>query len=156
MKTPIQTHHALCGLMSALLFTAAGTFTAHADLINEDFSSGTLPATLEISAGSNVSFTGGVALFDGANNAVQTALRTVEDDFYGQSFVAEVTVTQNVGANFFGMGNGGLGGGFNAPLNPTIWLDMRILASDWSWQDSGTPAGSGSIGAPGGGISACG
>ena len=148
MKTPIKTNHALCGLMSALLFTAAGAFTAHADLINEDFSSGTLPPTLQIASGSAVSFTGGVALFTGPTNADETSLRTVEADFYGQSFVAEVTFNLPIGAGFFGMGNGALGGGFNAPLGPTIWLDMRNN-SNWAWEDGAFPAAiNGSMGIP--------
>ena len=150
MKTPIKTNHALCGLMSTLLFTTAGTFTAHADLINEDFSSGTLPPTLQIASGTAVSFTGGAALFTGLTANDETSLRTVEADFYGQSFVAEVTFNLPIGAGFFGMGNGGLSAppSLVGPLGPAIWLDMRN-GSNWAWEDGAFPAASnGSMGIP--------
>ena len=120
----MKTRNALCGFMSGLLLLAAGTLTAHAEVISENFNGGTLPATMEIS-GSNLVFTGGAVLFPGTAEAERTYLRTVAANFYSRSFVAEVTVTTDSIA-WFGMGDGTPNPGFfDEPGAPSINLRMH-------------------------------
>ena len=68
------------------------------------FASGTMPGTLE-NAGPSYVFSGGAVVFPG-DDSQRTNLRTVADDFYSRSFVAEVTLTTGGNIAFFGMGDG--------------------------------------------------
>lgn len=77
----------------------------------EDFSAGTLPASLQSSSGTAATFAGDHALFGGASDPGRSYLGTIDTDFSGVGFVAEVTVTIPAGGSatqtaFFGLGVG--------------------------------------------------
>ncbi len=122
MKTPRTLRTILHALSAVAGFI--GPIAANAQSISEDFNSGTLPATFEIS-GPNIAFTGGGVLFPSTTEAQRTYLRTVAANLYSRSFVAEVTVTTDSIA-WFGMGTGGRNPGFfYEPAVPSINLRMH-------------------------------
>ena len=115
--------------LGSLLLLASGNLKTHGTVINEDFASGTLPGTLEITGANFVTFSGGNALFNGApiaNAARRTYVRTIAKDFYTSDFIAEVTRTSNTDIAFFGMGAGSPNPGVsNEPVNPSINLRLH-------------------------------
>ncbi len=115
-------------LFSIMLLAVAGAATASAGtIINETFSSTSLPSILEkTGATGNSSFTGGEAVFGGFADAGRSYLRTVDKNFFSQTFTAEVTLSTGGHISFFGMGNGGNGSSMSfEPLGPSINLRLH-------------------------------
>ncbi|MBS0660729.1 MAG: hypothetical protein JSR82_21125 [Verrucomicrobia bacterium] len=127
----MQSSPAKLRLASALF--ALVSASAHAQLlVQEDFSSGTLPSSLEI-VGPSVNFTGGLAVFPDPqfNGSGRTYLRTVSGAFANLgSYVAEITLIMPVGApvlgtGFFGLGSGNRNPSFSfEPAGPS--LNLRV------------------------------
>ncbi len=96
--------------------------------ISENFNNGYLPTTFDV-AGQYVSFAGGSALLTGVSEGQRTYVRTRASDFYGRSFVAEVTVAlTHYDIAYFGMGKGSPNPGFfYEPAIPS--LNIRAAGS---------------------------
>lgn len=144
----------LCAL--ALL---SGT-SANAQILSEDFNSGTLPPLFEV-VGPSITFGGGVVSFNGLGDPTRTYLRTVSGNYFALgSFVAEVTLispTSSVGTAFFGLGSGTQNPGFfSEPAGPTFHLRMspnNIAGGSSSYSDGGTGfASNTTFGAAGSGV----
>ncbi|MCB1208644.1 MAG: choice-of-anchor D domain-containing protein, partial [Verrucomicrobiales bacterium] len=112
----------------ALITDGFSRITIDGDLVDtlaEDFSGGTPPAGFDTSfdatVGSpTVSFAGGNANFNGANDLYRTYVRSLDTGYYSRDFVAEITVTQGSWLGFFGMGVGTPTGGSNEPGVPQL------------------------------------
>jgi hypothetical protein len=138
---PLQPLRSLpCVGVLTLVAGAFGNSASAQAPVNEDFSSGALPTSLEIS-GTSVSFDGSAAVFDGPASTDRSTLRTVADDYYSGSFVVEVTVAMGSDIAFFGMGTGTSAGG--EPEGPSINLRMHpssILSGRMHWAELADPS----------------
>jgi hypothetical protein len=112
------------GVLSSLLVLASSSMDARAAEINENFNDAALPSSLEI-VGPSVALANGGVLFPATTGDDRTYLRTVNGDFYGKDFVAEVTVVTDSIA-WFGMGDGSRNPAFYMePSIPSINLRMH-------------------------------
>jgi hypothetical protein len=100
-------------------------------LETEDFSSGTLPASLEAVV-TTPTFSNGTVIFPGSTDNDRNALRTVIDDYNTTDFVAEITVTVTstgtAGLAFLGLGTGDRNGNSEPIASPSVAI--RVGPSD--------------------------
>ncbi len=140
----------IIGIVAAALVAALGTVASAGAITTIDFNANALPSELEVS-GPSVSFSGGAAVFNGPNSPSRTYLRTVADDYFGQDFVAEVTVQTGSDIVWFGMGTAERHSGNFEPVSPMIMFRLHpssIIGGRLHTSDNG---GIATLGHPGSG-----
>lgn len=113
----------LLGLMVSAAALTEINAQSYTPIVSEDFSSLSLPTSLE-QTGSEVSFAGGTAAFTGITEDERTYLRTTTGtgNFFSTSFRASVTLIHNEQTiAFFGIGTGQADSGLSyEPAHPSI------------------------------------
>jgi hypothetical protein len=140
MKTSSKPSVGILRISSLLLLAGFGAATSSAaTIISESFSGTSLPSTLEATGlTSNITFDGSTANFGGFADSGRAYLRTVDKNFFSQSFTAEVTLQTGGHISFFGMGNGSnspfamsyepIGPSINLRLHPSSIVSGRTDA----------------------------
>lgn len=116
----------------ALLAGAAAAACLQAQVITEDFSSDSMPATLRLFHGSleRVSFADGHVTFSGVESADRSYLATQFSAYYNTSFTAELSFKlPDNGFVFFGLGASNMlqPEGENPAEEPGAWNDGTVI-----------------------------